>query len=614
MKYTATAILFLFTSSFTQAKNEGYLRKPKDNENATKNSAETTDNVNRFLNVFNEGDEIEAQYEHEKQDSTLSTMRSDSARFIVKYKSQVHMQAMHTFALASTKSSSSQVVMTFEDSDMEVVTMDDEETIAEYLASGNVDYMEPDPVRFLFDAIPSGPSRELQGEETPYGINMVKALDVSDEFVKNRKVCVIDTGYDLNHEDLPKLNVGGNNNVGNLWSSDGNGHGSHCAGTIAAVENGVGVVGVNRNGEIGLHIERLFNGSGRPIFGSTIIGLAQDCVKAGSNVISMSLGGPVRSQAEEAAFTEMYERDNVLVVAAAGNGGNTRCSWPACYDAVVSVAAIDENKELAFFSQRNTDVELSGPGVDVLSTKSGGGYIKYSGTSMACPHVAGVAALVWSHYPEKSARDVRLALTMSAEDLGAPGRDNSFGYGLVRADRALSALDGDFTFPPTSAPTPEPPCFDEPSNYVNSRGNGCSWYEGGFFVDRCTWYGSAYANSDGITGGEACCVCGGGRTEFPDSTDSPTMSPVVSTDAPTLSPIATTPSPTSGPTKTSSPTRLPTMSPTSSPTTGECRDVSGWEDSFGRTCQWYGFFRCFFFGDGRENDGLTANDACCACQ
>lgn len=142
MKYTATAILFLFTSSFTQAKNEGYLRKHKDNENATKNSAETTDNVNRFLNVFNEGDEIEAQYEHEKQESTLSTMRSDSARFIVKYKSQVHMQAMHTFALASTKSSSSQVVMTFEDSNMEVVTMDDEEIIAEYLASGNVDYME----------------------------------------------------------------------------------------------------------------------------------------------------------------------------------------------------------------------------------------------------------------------------------------------------------------------------------------------------------------------------------------------------------------------------------------------------------------------------------------
>ena len=116
-----------------------------------------------------------------------------------------------------------------------------------------------DPIRYLFDAIPSGPSRELQGEEIPYGINMVKALDVSDEFVENRKVCVIDTGYDLNHEDLPKLNVGGNNNVGNLWSSDGNGHGSHCVGTIAAVENGVGVVGVNRNGKLGLHIQHSTN-------------------------------------------------------------------------------------------------------------------------------------------------------------------------------------------------------------------------------------------------------------------------------------------------------------------------------------------------------------------
>ncbi len=104
--------------------------------------------------------------------------------------------------------------------------------------------------------------------------------------------------------------------------------GSHVAGTVAAVQNGRGVVGVNRNGEIGLHIERLFGSNGNFIFGSSLVQLARNCVSAGSNVISMSLGGPQSSAFEESQFRQIFESNDVLVVAAAGNGGNTRCSYP----------------------------------------------------------------------------------------------------------------------------------------------------------------------------------------------------------------------------------------------------------------------------------------------
>ncbi len=421
----------------------------------------------------------------------------------------------------------------------------------------------------------SFPHRNLDedNEETPYGITMVGALQVPDDFVANRKLCIIDTGYDINHPDLPNSSdiVSGDNNRGNRWDTDGNGHGTHVAGTIAAIgNNGEGVVGVNRSGQLGLHIIRIFGDNGRPIFGSTLMGAAQKCVDAGSNIISMSLGGPISNPIERDFFQTIFEQQNVLVVAAAGNSGNTRKSYPASYDAVMSVAAIDESKELASFSQRNNQVEISAPGVGVLSTQKGGGYIAYSGTSMACPHVAGVAALVWSHAPSLSSIEIRDILRTTAEDLGDDGRDNSYGHGLVRADIAYQMIsDGDFTLNPTVAPTPERECFDF-ANYQNGRGDGCDWYEGGIFLNRCSFFGNRRANNEGVTGNDACCTCGGGGF-----------------------------------------VTVPTASPTS-PT--QCVDNESWVDSQGNDCGWYGPWRCAFFGGSRENGGIVANEACCKCK
>ena len=178
-------LAFSTLSYFVQAqKSDGYLRKNKED---TKH----IDDTNRFLgNVFLEE---EIMRENALKGSSLTTTVTSSARFIVKYKSRVHMQAMHTFVLStSTKTSTSQVIMTFEDSNMEVVTMDDEEDIAVYLASGNLEYMEPDPIRFLFDTSASSSVEIAMGEEVvPYGINLVKALLVSDENIDNRKLCIL---------------------------------------------------------------------------------------------------------------------------------------------------------------------------------------------------------------------------------------------------------------------------------------------------------------------------------------------------------------------------------------------------------------------------------------
>lgn len=295
-----------------------------------------------------------------------------------------------------------------------------------------VEYVEVDPKRYLM------------AESVPYGITMVKALQVSDQQVSNRKVCIIDTGYTLSHPDLINSGVTGDdgygsNDTGN-WYQDGNGHGTHVAGTISAVGgNNQGVVGVNRNGQLGLHIVKVFNDSGNWAYGSDLIAAIDQCQKAGANVTSMSLGGSGSSQAEQAAFDASYAQ-GMLHIAAAGNAGNSTKSFPASYNAVVSVAAVDSNEAKASFSQYNDQVEIAAPGVGVQSTYKDGGYKSLSGTSMATPHVSGVAALVWSHYPQCSASQIRNALNKTARDKGAVGRDTQFGFGIIDAKAAYDYL------------------------------------------------------------------------------------------------------------------------------------------------------------------------------
>jgi subtilisin family serine protease len=415
-------------------------------------------------------------------------------------------------------------------------------------------------------------------ETVPYGIPMVQADQLSDSNAGAINVCIIDSGYHAGHFDLQANPVNGLNLSGSGDPFiDSCGHGTHVAGTIAAVNNGDGVIGVMPGANVNLTIAKIFgdddwtSGSCGYSYTSSTIQAAYDCADAGANVINMSLGGSQASSTAEQGFQDLLDNYNVLSIAAAGNDGTTGYSYPASYPAVVSVGAIDDTKTVADFSQKNDQVELSGPGVGVLSTvptisataevagtsytvsaldgsasttgsgtlvdgglcdsagnwsgdvvicergsisfgdkvanvEAGGGsaaiiynnvsggflgviecngpswracsaipavsmsqadgqflvgnelgssatvstvasapadgYDSYNGTSMATPHVAGVAALVWSQVPTATAADIRAALVATAEDLGSSGRDNSYGYGLVQAADAVAWLGG----------------------------------------------------------------------------------------------------------------------------------------------------------------------------
>ncbi|HCU66851.1 MAG TPA: alkaline serine protease [Rheinheimera sp.] len=292
-----------------------------------------------------------------------------------------------------------------------------------------VDYVEEDPKRYLL------------AESVPYGITMVQAPQVSDAMTSNIKACVIDTGYNYGHPDLPSSGVTGYAFSGHgSWSTDGNGHGTHVAGTIAAIGgNNIGVVGVNRSAKLGLHIVKIFNDSGKWTTASNLIQAIQSCKNAGASVVNMSLGGSSSSTTESNAMTNFYN-GGMLLVAAAGNAGTSAFSYPASYSAVMSVAAVNSSKVRASFSQYNSQVEISGPGVSVNSTYKNSTYASLSGTSMASPHVAGVAALVWSQHRTCSAAKIRAALNATAEDRGTAGRDTQYGWGIVRAKAAVDYL------------------------------------------------------------------------------------------------------------------------------------------------------------------------------
>jgi len=236
----------------------------------------------------------------------------------------------------------------------------------------NVEYVEEDEKRYPFATTsPSTGTPYALGQDVPYGVKMVQADQLGDDLAGNRKICIIDSGYDRAHEDLDNsANVTGEYDSGTgWWYTDENHHGTHVAGTIAAVNNaGTGVVGVMSNKKVKLHIVKVFGADGWA-YSSSLTTAANKCKAAGAHIISMSLGGARANKTEEKALNTLYNNGNgILLIAAAGNDGNTTKSYPASYPNVVSVAAIDENKQWASFSQYNSEVEIAAPGVAVKST------------------------------------------------------------------------------------------------------------------------------------------------------------------------------------------------------------------------------------------------------
>ena len=286
------------------------------------------------------------------------------------------------------------------------------------------------------------------GEVTPWGVDRIDAdLVWSNNKGNGVKIAIIDTGIDKDHPDLQANIKGGVNFVSKpswrpadpeKWDDD-NGHGTHCAGIVAAVDNEVGVIGVAP--EADLYGVKVLDRTGSGYVSDVIAGIEWSNDK-GMQVISMSLGGGY-SESMETACSEA-DGAGIVVVAAAGNSGpgDDTVNYPAKYESVIAVSATNDGDSLADFSSRGPEVELAAPGVSIDSTYMGGGYTTMDGTSMACPHVAGTAALVIVSGITGSGA-VRARLQNTADDLGATGKDNLYGYGLVDADEAVPPAPND---------------------------------------------------------------------------------------------------------------------------------------------------------------------------
>jgi subtilisin family serine protease len=465
--------------------------------------------------------------------------------------------------------------------------------------------------------------RYLMAQTTPWGIDRVQAPQVwaAGATGTGVTVCVIDSGLYTGHEDIKGLNVIGG--YPSDWSTDGCGHGTHVAGTIGALNNTTGVVGVSP-GDVSLYIVKVFGDDCGWSYSSDLIDASQQCADAGADIISMSLGGAKGiGPWEKRQFDALYGQ-GILSIAAAGNDGDTSYSYPASYDSVVSVAATDVNDVVADFSQQNDQVELAAPGVGVLSTvpwiatndltvdgvsysanhidyaaygsvsgaladgglcdsvgswsgqvvlcergsisfydkvinvQNGGGaaailynnepgnflgtlgegysseivalsisqedgqylvgnklgftadvassiskpdsgYEAWNGTSMATPHVSAVAALLWSSDPTLTNADIRDAMDQTAFDLGASGRDNAYGYGLVQAYDAYTYLGGGTIDNPPTVSVTSPSEGDTVSGSVTVIADAVDDYgvsQVEFFVDG----GSIGIDSDGSDG------------------------------------------------------------------------------------------------------------------
>ncbi len=302
------------------------------------------------------------------------------------------------------------------------------------------------------------------GTSGMWGFNQVqaeKAWTISRG--NNTTIAVIDTGIDFAHVDrgslwtnsaeangLAGVDDDGDGFVDDIhgWdfvnndnlAQDDNGHGTHVSGIInAKANNNTGIAGVAPDAKI-LPL-KVLNAAGSG-FISSIISAINYAVKLGVQVINMSLG-VLRKYLSSTDLKNFQGAVNnakakgIIVVSAAGNNSiDTALAAPGGLDNVISVGATDSSNRKASFS--NTNPDLAAPGVNILSLKTGGGYIYMSGTSMASPYVAAVAALLKSSNPKLTYDDIFTRLTRSGTDLGSKGYDSSFGYGLVNAYAALT--------------------------------------------------------------------------------------------------------------------------------------------------------------------------------
>ena len=258
------------------------------------------------------------------------------------------------------------------------------------------------------------------------------------------RVGILDTGIDLAHAELLNKTkacasaVSGTGLVVNGSCSDDNLHGTHVAGTVGAItNNGLGVAGVAPNSEFAIF--KALDAAGYGFYADVVAGIHWLHTTGGVKLVSMSLGGP-KDDALDKELTEAAAA-GTLLIAAAGNDGDSTANYPAFHKDVMSVAAVDAAGKRAWFSNCNSDVEIAAPGEVIWSTAPGNAYAPLDGTSMATPHVSGVAAMIMS-VKGSDASTTRNTLKSSAQ-----GNGGCSSAGIVNLAAALGGGGGGGTTP-----------------------------------------------------------------------------------------------------------------------------------------------------------------------
>lgn len=339
-----------------------------------------------------------------------------------------------------------------------IVTIRDDEVekmINVYLKSPNVKYAEPNYILKAFFT-PDDEFSEFQWNLSQ--INCERAWDISTG--QGVVVAVLDTGVNEDGFDSFSGRVIQGRDFFNRDddSSDDNGHGTHVAGTVAqATNNGIGVAGVAFDTTIlALKVLGRF---GRGNTDAVIDGIRW-AADNGAQIINLSFGGPDKSDILEETINDIYDI-GIVFVAAAGNGSGP-VAFPAAYESVIAVGSVRFDETLSFFSSFGKEIDVVAPGGDLSVDQNSDGFadgilqetfrkgffrrnkftwdiIQLQGTTQASPHVAGVAALILEKNPAFTPDEVRNAINSTAKDLGKPGKDNKFGWGLIDAAAALSS-------------------------------------------------------------------------------------------------------------------------------------------------------------------------------
>lgn len=258
------------------------------------------------------------------------------------------------------------------------------------------------------------------------------------------KICILDSAGETDHIDLVENYIGGVNLTRSASAADFIGHSTHVAGSIAASQNGIGVVGVAPKAKF--YLVKVLNNEGFGTAKSIEDGF-KFCIDTKPDIVSASLGAPNEIGNCHEYIKTLYGM-NIPVICAVGNTGREGINYPAAYPETIAVGAYGEDGELARFSTFGDEVDFVGPGVGIYSTWKDGGYAKLSGSSMACPFITGIVALLLSKHKKqekesgqndcRTVEQIKEHLRKYAIDRGDIGKDKKWGYGIVDVDALIN--------------------------------------------------------------------------------------------------------------------------------------------------------------------------------